>query len=79
MDQLGERSKREALGAFLKDKEVYVKEAKTRSLLQSRVEDLAHQFPKDPSDLVEPFSVEDDGNDGHNRGGPENLCRSCGN
>ena len=65
VDQLGERKKREALGTFLGDKEVCVGKAENQSSPQSPQEDVAHH---NSSDLAEPFSVEDDGNDGHNGG-----------
>ncbi|KAL9130898.1 MAG: hypothetical protein Q9175_006908 [Cornicularia normoerica] len=68
VDQLGEQKKREALGAFLADKEAYVREGTTQSPLRSAAEDLAHQSPEDPSDLAGSFSIEHDGNDGHNFG-----------
>lgn len=68
VNQLGERKKSEALGTFLGDKEVCVGGAETQSSPQGLGEDLTQQVSNDSSDLAEPFSVEDDGNDGHNGG-----------
>lgn len=62
VDQLGERRKREALGAYLGDKEVCVQESQTPSSPQNPV-----VFEELPT-LAELFPVEDDGNDGHNKG-----------
>lgn len=61
-DQLGERKKREALGAYLGDKEVCVQEVQTPSPSQSPV------VIRDLPTLAEIFPVEDDGNDGHDKG-----------
>lgn len=67
VNQLGERRKHEALGTYLGDKEVCVREVKPQFILRSPAEVLAQQI-KDSSDSAQPFSVEDDGNDGHNHG-----------
>ena len=65
VSQLRERGESEALDAFLARKEIYFENTRTQSSLRSAAKDLAHQAPEDPCDLAEPFSVEDDGNDGH--------------